>query len=73
MTRTIEDLRDLEDGARVRLIPNAMNPLHKKPIFAVYSGGYFYCDGSDPLNGPDYYFRDVFSYNEIEIKEMTND
>ena len=61
------DISQLPDGARVRLHPNDANPLHKKPVLATYSGGYFYCDGSDPMDGPDYYFRDVLRYNDVEM------
>lgn len=55
---------DLENGTRVRLYPNASNPLHTKPVIATYQSGYFYCDGTPPTEGPDYYFRDVFQYND---------
>lgn len=59
---------ELADGSRVRLYPNALNPIHKAPAVATFSGGYFYCDGSDPMDGPDYYFGDVLTYNErIEV------
>lgn len=58
------DIENLKDGDRVKLHPNADNPLHKKPIAATFQGGYFHCDGSDPMNGPDYYWRDVLQYNE---------
>lgn len=54
----------LADGARLRLFPNASNRIHKKPIVATYSGGYFYADGSDPCDGPDYYVGDVLIYND---------
>ena len=53
---------EIEDGERVRLHPNATNPLHKKPVLATYSGGYFYCDDTDPADGPDYYFGDVLGF-----------
>lgn len=67
--KDVTNLHDLEDGQAVILHPNAMNPLHKHPVKATYSGGYFYCDGTDPIDGPDYYLADVFSYNErIEIE-----
>ena len=55
---------DLNDGDRVRLHPNASNPIHKAPVLAIYSGGYFYCDGTDAAEGPDYYFGDVLTFNE---------
>ena len=55
----------LEDGDRLELRPNADNPIHTKPVLATYAGGYFYCDGSDPALGPDYYLGDVMNYCEI--------
>jgi len=58
------DFQNLRDGQSVTLYPNAANPLHKKPVRATYSQGYFYCDGSKPEDGPDYYFRDVGAYND---------
>ena len=62
------DLESLQDGARVRLHPRPDNPIHKQPKLATYSGGYFFCDGSDPIDGPDYYVGDVLTYNErIEV------
>jgi len=54
---------DIEEGAQIVLYPNESNPLHSDPIKATYSAGYFYCDGSDPVDGPDYYFGDVAKYN----------
>jgi len=57
-------IEDLSDGDRVRLHPNASNPLHKRPVMATYSSGYFYCDGSRYEDGPDYYFGDVLTYND---------
>lgn len=61
-------IEQLQDGDRVRLHPNSANPLHKKPVDATYSQGYFFCDDSDPANGPDYYFRDVLTFNDsIEL------
>ena len=57
------NIEDLEDGEQVILYPNADNPLHKQPIRATHQGGYFYCDGSKPEDGPDYYFGDVLRYN----------
>lgn len=62
---TIEDLNQVEDGARIRLTPNAVNPIHSSPVLATFSSGYFLCDGSDPMDGPDYYFRDVFQFNDV--------
>lgn len=59
------EILSLKDGQRVRLFPNAENPLHNKPVSAMYSKGYFYVDGSDPImDGPDYYFGDVLIYND---------
>lgn len=67
-TRT--DFENLEDGYRVRLIPNETNPLHKRPINAIFNGGYFYCEGSNHAEGPDYYFGDVWAYNDgFEVLE----
>lgn len=65
------DFDALEDGARIVLHPNADNPLHNKPTTATFHGGYFYCDGTDPALGPDYYFGDVLSFNE-GFTETTN-
>jgi hypothetical protein len=64
----IGDFFALQDDCRVRLTPNAANPIHNAPVMATYSGGYFYCDGTDPMEGPDYYVGDVLTYNDnIEI------
>lgn len=64
----MSDIENLEDGARVRLHPTQDNPIHKEPKNATYSGGFFFCDGSDPRDGPDYYLGDVLTYNErIEV------
>src|SRR3546814_14014500 len=52
------DFDAIEDGAEVMLIPNASNPLHRSMVKAIYSGGYFYCDGSPPEEGPDSYLGD---------------
>lgn len=59
-----ENLFFSEEDVVVILYPNETNPLYKVPHRATYSGGYFLCHGSDPANGPDYYFRDVALYNE---------
>ena len=58
------DWENLEDGARIQLYPNNTNPLHDKPVRATYQSGYFWCDGTDPMEGPDYYWRDVLVYND---------
>lgn len=64
------DFDKLEDGARVTLYPNESNPLHKKPVKAEYGAGYFYCEGTNPMDGPDYYWGDVLSYNDgFEVVE----
>ena len=57
------DFENLTDGQRVKLHPTETNPLHKTPVVATFQSGYFYCDGSDPMDGPDYYFGDVLKYN----------
>lgn len=57
------DFEALCDGARITLHPNNENPLHKQPVTATYAGGYFYCDGSPPEEGPDYYMGDVLQFN----------
>jgi len=59
-----EDFQNIEDGQSVILHPRPDNPLHKRPVKAVQQSGYFYCDGTDPMEGPDYYFGDVLKYNE---------
>ena len=58
------DFENIKDGMKIRLHPNKTNLLHKKPVIATYSNGYYYCNGSDPTQGPDYYFRDVSLYND---------
>lgn len=56
------------DGIKVLLRPNANNPIHKQPVTAFYQSGYFYCEGSNPADGPDYYLGDVSAYNDsIEV------
>lgn len=57
------DFESLTDGQQVVLVPNQDNPLHSAPVKATYSGGYFYCDGGDPADGPDYYLGDVARFN----------
>lgn len=59
-----DSLLQSRDGTEVMLYPNDNNPLHSCPIQAVLSGGYFFCKGSNPIDGPDYYFGDVAQYNE---------
>jgi hypothetical protein len=68
VTAAPKGVADLRDDDRVRLYPNASNPLHKQPVEATFSGGYFYCDNTDPADGPDYYFGDVLTFNDrIEV------
>lgn len=57
------DIENLEDGTRITLHPNGDNRLHNSPQAATYSRGYFYCDSTDPEQGPDYWWRDVLMYN----------
>lgn len=57
------DFNSLTDGQQVILVPNQDNPIHHEPVIATYTGGYFYCEGSDPTNGPDYYLGDVARFN----------
>ena len=59
-----QDIDNLRDGQRITLHPRPNNPLHQKPVSAIYSSGYFYCDSTDPHLGPDYYHGDVLQYNE---------
>ena len=59
-----ESLLQHGNGTKVILHPNEDNPLHDNPIEATLSDGYFFCEGSNPLDGPDYYFGDVAQYNE---------
>lgn len=65
------ELEDLADGDRVRLHPNSENRLHSKPVTATFADGYFFCDGTDPMEGPDYYVGDVMRY--IDRIEVIND
>lgn len=58
------DFENIENYTRVTLYPNSANPLHKKPVQAFFSSGYFYCDGSSPADGPDYYFGDVLKFHD---------
>lgn len=58
-----KDFDSLEDGQKIMLCPNQDNPLHQQPVKTTYSDGYFYCEGSDPVDGPDYYMGDVLKFN----------
>jgi hypothetical protein len=59
----MRDWSKLRDGDRIILHPNLENPLHSEPIKATFSDGYFYCEGSRPSEGPDFYWNDVHLYN----------
>jgi hypothetical protein len=56
------DIDKLENGQRVKLFPLPGNPLHRVPVFATFSDGYFCCEGSNPYDGPDYYWGDILTY-----------
>lgn len=58
------DFENIPDRSRVRLFPRPNNPLHKKPVEAIYVSGYYVCDGTSFEAGPDYYVRDVAVYNQ---------
>lgn len=58
------DFDHLRNDEEIILHPRPNNPLHKKPVKAVHVGGYFYCDGSPPQEGPDYYLGDVLKFNK---------
>ena len=57
------DFQNIKDGTKVTIYPNEENPIHSQPVEATFLGGYFYCRGSNPYEGPDYYLGDVFRYN----------
>lgn len=59
-----QDIENLANGEEVTLHPNSSNPIHSKPVKATFSDGYFFCEGTNPEEGPDYYWRDVFQYNK---------
>lgn len=58
------DFEALNDGDEIILHPMRDNPLHKRPVKALFAGGYFYCDGTHAEDGPDYYLGDVLRFNE---------
>lgn len=58
------DFDAIADGARLTLHPNTNNALHKRPVKATYASGYFYCDGTNPAEGPDYCLGDVLRFND---------
>ena len=53
------DFDAIPDGATIILHPREANPLHRAPVEATHSIGFFYCKGSDPTDGPDYWVGDV--------------
>lgn len=64
------DFENIKDGQKIRLFPNSNNPLHKRPFVATHHAGYFYCEGTRPTEGADYYFGDVATYNDhFEVLE----
>ncbi len=65
------DFECLADGDSVTLHPNPDNPLQKKPVSATFQSGYFYCDGTPPEEGPDYYFGDVLRWNQGFTSQTT--
>ena len=64
MSEPRRDFENIKDGQKIRLFPNNNNPLHKRPVIAIYQSGYFYCEGSRQTEGADYYFGDVAMYND---------
>ncbi len=63
------DFNNLNDGDKITLYPNSDNPLHQWPVTATYYSGFFYCHGTDPFDGPDYYLGDVLRYNDGYTKD----
>lgn len=53
------------------LHPNSSNPLHRSPVECVFQGGYFYAVNGNPADGPDYYWRDVFMFNDGFTTEVS--
>lgn len=64
MSNLREDFENLANGDRITIYPARDNPLHKKPVKATFSSGYFYCDDTPPTEGPDYYAGDILRWNE---------
>jgi len=64
MLKDLEDLRHVIDGVQVMIYPLPNNLRHQKPVKARYDSGYFYCEGTNLKDGPDYYWRDIFLYNK---------
>lgn len=65
------DLSVLQNGDAVILYPNENNMLHRRPYLAIFSSGYFFVEGSNPKEGPDYAFNDVLEYNiGFEVKNV---
>ena len=63
MSEIRQDFVNLKNNTRVTLYPAPDNPLHSEPVNAIFSNGYFYCDGSAAEDGPDYYLGDVLKFN----------
>ena len=45
------DFDAIPDGATIILHPREANPLHRAPVEATHSIGFFYCNGSEDLPG----------------------
>lgn len=56
------DFHELTDHTEILLFPEPDNPIHDKPIKALFSGGYFWCEESPAEEGPDYFYGDVARY-----------
>lgn len=67
------DFEGIPDGSTITLHPADANMLHRAPVKATRSGFYFFCEGSDPTDGPDYSMRDVSAFCEgwqpVEVAE----
>lgn len=61
-TKPRTDFHNIEEGQRVTLHPADANLIHREPVVATYSAGYFFCDGTDPECGPDYSLSDVAAF-----------
>lgn len=66
------DFENITENARIILHPADANPIHRQPVMATHMRGYFYCDGTDPENWPDYYLGDVAAFcRGYELIEVT--
>lgn len=67
------DFENIPEDADVILHPAEANPVHREPVKAMRIGIYFFCEGTDPERGPDYYLGDVAAFCEgwqpIEVAE----